>query len=262
MLDVPYQTIGQWERNIRNPKYETLRRIAAALGISVTYLQQQDADCLDSNLQRRVLAKVQERIDESLQGADPADLFEVFGTSNMEEYFHDIYEGIVPLTGERLSNIADSLGTSTDYLLGYVEDEDPIQTTCSYTGLSEEAVKYIRSLYELRYLPPRKQGLSMLNAMMSDQNSLQFDTLLAYCIQYVNKASTPVSDTFLATPDYIVGQSNAKVHGYELYPISEQAKVLFWDKIVELMRTLLDNLAKQQKQEGGSLNAFDQEEDN
>lgn len=33
-LDIPYQSIGQWERDLRNPKRETLRRIAAALGVS------------------------------------------------------------------------------------------------------------------------------------------------------------------------------------------------------------------------------------
>lgn len=37
-LGVPYQSVGQWERGTRNPKYETLERIAAALETSASEL--------------------------------------------------------------------------------------------------------------------------------------------------------------------------------------------------------------------------------
>ena len=39
ILGIPYQSIGQWERNTRNPKYETLEKIAHALNCSVRYLK-------------------------------------------------------------------------------------------------------------------------------------------------------------------------------------------------------------------------------
>lgn len=32
-LGIPYQSVSQWERDTRNPKYDTLQRIAAALGV-------------------------------------------------------------------------------------------------------------------------------------------------------------------------------------------------------------------------------------
>lgn len=32
-LGIPYQSISQWERDTRNPKYDTLKRIAAALSV-------------------------------------------------------------------------------------------------------------------------------------------------------------------------------------------------------------------------------------
>ena len=38
-LDIPPQSIGQWERGERRPKLETLDRIAAALGVESFYLQ-------------------------------------------------------------------------------------------------------------------------------------------------------------------------------------------------------------------------------
>lgn len=33
-LGIPFQSVSQWERGTRSPKYETLRRIADALGVS------------------------------------------------------------------------------------------------------------------------------------------------------------------------------------------------------------------------------------
>lgn len=34
-LNIPYQSIGQWERGIRNPKPDTIARIAAALNVGL-----------------------------------------------------------------------------------------------------------------------------------------------------------------------------------------------------------------------------------
>ena len=43
-LGIPYQSIGQWERDIRNPKLETLQRIADAMEISVSELVGKDSE--------------------------------------------------------------------------------------------------------------------------------------------------------------------------------------------------------------------------
>ena len=37
-LGIPYQSIGQWDRDVRNPKLDTLKRIADALNISIQEL--------------------------------------------------------------------------------------------------------------------------------------------------------------------------------------------------------------------------------
>lgn len=37
-LEIPFQSISQWERDIRNPKYETIKRIATALQVNWTDL--------------------------------------------------------------------------------------------------------------------------------------------------------------------------------------------------------------------------------
>lgn len=39
-LGVPFQSISQWERDIRNPKSETIQRIAAAIGCNPAELSQ------------------------------------------------------------------------------------------------------------------------------------------------------------------------------------------------------------------------------
>lgn len=37
-LSIPFQSVSQWERDVRNPKYETLQNIAEALDVTVGYL--------------------------------------------------------------------------------------------------------------------------------------------------------------------------------------------------------------------------------
>lgn len=41
ILDIPFQSISQWERDIRNPKQETLQRIADALSVQLIELTPQ-----------------------------------------------------------------------------------------------------------------------------------------------------------------------------------------------------------------------------
>lgn len=41
-LGIPYQSIGQWENDLRNPKLETLQKIASALGVPVVNLLSDD----------------------------------------------------------------------------------------------------------------------------------------------------------------------------------------------------------------------------
>lgn len=41
-LGIPYQSIGQWENNIRNPKYETIQKISKALDVDSLWLMGPD----------------------------------------------------------------------------------------------------------------------------------------------------------------------------------------------------------------------------
>ena len=53
-LGIPYQSISQWERDIRNPKIETLQRIAAALGVRTDTLMGQGS--FDEVLERGIIS--------------------------------------------------------------------------------------------------------------------------------------------------------------------------------------------------------------
>ena len=41
-LGIPYQSIGQWENDLRNPKFETLQKIASALDVPLSRLLSQN----------------------------------------------------------------------------------------------------------------------------------------------------------------------------------------------------------------------------
>lgn len=66
-LGIPFQSISQWERDIRNPKVETLRRIAAALEVPIS-----DLVGTSNELQTEVLKKMQET-KEHFSAADQAE---------------------------------------------------------------------------------------------------------------------------------------------------------------------------------------------
>lgn len=42
-LGIPFQSVSQWERDLRNPKHETLKRIAKALNVHILSLIDWDA---------------------------------------------------------------------------------------------------------------------------------------------------------------------------------------------------------------------------
>ena len=57
-LGVPYQSVSQWERDTRNPKYGTIKRIAAALGIDAVLLTTTSCDPLNRRAVRVSMGSV------------------------------------------------------------------------------------------------------------------------------------------------------------------------------------------------------------
>lgn len=99
-LGIPYQSIGQWERGIRNPKIETLQAIADAIGVSLDYLLGNVNDpffVLDTE-------KIKADINSYENGPQPAESrpevtdddikFALFGTTEIDQ---DVYEDVKAL---------------------------------------------------------------------------------------------------------------------------------------------------------------------
>ena len=65
-LGVAYQTLAQWENDLRNPKIETLHRISAALNVPITELVG-TADDLDNQITRH-LQEAKQSLEEREEG--------------------------------------------------------------------------------------------------------------------------------------------------------------------------------------------------
>ena len=84
-LDLPFQSVSQWERGYRNPKYDTLNRISNALGCPVELLIDDPAsieaeDAIDALLFGGQIARVSEYMSYLTVGA----------RNKVEEYVKDL----------------------------------------------------------------------------------------------------------------------------------------------------------------------------
>lgn len=118
-LNIPYQSIGQWERDVRKPKLETINRIAAALNTQPSSLLSQESNPISPELQHAFLRILQERIESQLIVADPVDVSEATGAAYP---YADVLEGQGTLTLGRLEEIADELGVPLEYLISGKSD--------------------------------------------------------------------------------------------------------------------------------------------
>lgn len=73
-LGIPYQSIGQWERNLRKPKRETIEKIADALGVkTIELVSDFDWSMLSTE---RVLAELVLEGEENLQNPELAKAYD------------------------------------------------------------------------------------------------------------------------------------------------------------------------------------------
>lgn len=87
-LNIPFQSVSQWERDLRNPKYDTIKRIAAALGVEWTDLvpEEQQGQTVIAHVKSRLYALQTpvDRINAALQKMDKA------GQEKVADYAEDI----------------------------------------------------------------------------------------------------------------------------------------------------------------------------
>lgn len=87
-LNIPFQSVSQWERDLRNPKYDTIKRIAAALGVEWTDLvpEGQQGQTVIEHFKSSLCALQTpvERINAAVQKMDKA------GQTKVADYAEDI----------------------------------------------------------------------------------------------------------------------------------------------------------------------------
>lgn len=136
---------------------------------------------------------------------------------------------------ETIVEIAKFFSVSTDYLLGLTGDPAPAPSAVDDLGLSPKAVQYLRSLRELT-------RISLLSYLLENR---QFDLMLALCEQYVELMGMTPELSFSESSDYRACTEFLTAHGYTISLPDEQANALFSERIINLLRTILDKRAEQ-----------------
>lgn len=136
-LGIPYQSISQYERDLRNPKYETLQRIAHALGVT-------DLDLLDwyslpdsytkycySDLEQRNSTGKRIKYARNRLGMSVATLAEKLSISVSTVNRYEA--GKTDLSLSQLKEIGKALDVSEDWLVGLTySDNSPLHLNRSF----------------------------------------------------------------------------------------------------------------------------------
>lgn len=143
---------------------------------------------------------------------------------------------------ESVVKIASFFSVSTDYLLGATDDPAPAPSAVDDLGLSPKAVQYLRTLHEVRKIPPcETERLSLLSYLLGDR---RFDWLLTKFVWYVDLKSRKTDNSFWGTPDYDLCNKTLMAHGYAVSTPEVQADALFSELIIPKLRELLTEAAE------------------
>lgn len=110
-LGLSFQGVAQWENNLRNPKHETIQRIAKALGVSVDYLIGINSTQTYASWKETFMDNLSFR----LSAADPEDLH---AADINTERLWAIAEGKIQLSFSEACDITDQLGVSLEEMVG------------------------------------------------------------------------------------------------------------------------------------------------
>lgn len=144
---------------------------------------------------------------------------------------------------QAIAKIAKYFHVSADYLLGLSPEKSPemeVQAIYDFLGLSGTAVNYLRTLRTVSQLPPKSNRLQVLSALLEEK---QFDLFLALCEKYVDLLRMTTSLSYSQSAEYIFHSDELKKHGFVVSMPDEQANALFSERIINILRELLDGIA-------------------
>ena len=154
------------------------------------------------------------------------------------------------LNGDRIPDaatliqICQKCNVSSDWLLGLSDVKKPdmsIKATCAFTGLSEKAVNYLRTMCLLHESMPSDNRIAILSEMLERK---PFDDMLAKCARYIYLMSMDTSVRYQTTAEYSAISDVLKQHGFVISVPDEQANALFSEEITNRFRMILDKIAE------------------
>lgn len=74
-MDIPYQSIGNWERDLSSPKYSSLEKIAEALGISIdSLILGKTADSSETITDSNLFCSIYRELDRTMMQTEATDM--------------------------------------------------------------------------------------------------------------------------------------------------------------------------------------------
>lgn len=153
--------------------------------------------------------------------------------------------GTRDLKTEYLAKLSEFFGVSADWLLGLTDAPERTPAAVDELGLSADAVDRLQMLHNVSQVPPESQRYSrsaLLSDLLEDEDFTGW--FLANCTQYVERIQRAASEDYVLTPEYMAISAELKKHGFEVATSEALAQRLFSERIVPLLRDMLDKLAK------------------
>ena len=154
-LGVIKQTVSSWEKGISEVNNDTLITLSRLFGVSTDYLLGLSGG--EKHMKNR-LKELREA-----EGMKQSELGELL---NVQDAAISKYEsGKVPMTEDKIIQIAEYFGVTTDYLLGLTEGEDTMGTEENTNEIMQRVGRNIRSIREQAGLSQRDfaEGFSVSN---------------------------------------------------------------------------------------------------
>ena len=142
---------------------------------------------------------------------------------------------------ETIAKIAEFFSVSADYLLGLSDDPAQRPAAVDDLGLSPKAVQHLKDIHELNERYPIDTRQPLLEYLLED---LRFHNLLAWCARYVTLMSITPDVSFSESAAYTACADTLKAHGFTISSSDDQAGALFSERIVNMLRTLLNERAE------------------
>lgn len=143
-----------------------------------------------------------------------------------------------------IRKIAEYFQVCSDYLLGLSDAptfDTSEQAVVDALGLDYKAVRYLFAAKANQEAPHK--GVERQELLSFLLGNLYFDFMLAECCIYIDKKREESDRSFFDDPESSMCMDVLKRYGYEISTKEEQASYIFNEKVVPVLRDLLNQYA-------------------